>query len=150
MPYTHITRRIDAPIELVFATVADVRKFSQAIPHIEKVEFLSETQAGVGTRFRETRNMGGKSATTELEVTEYVANERVRVVADSHGTVWDSVFTVRPIEGGTELELVMEARAHSLLAKATTPLARGMISKAIAHDLDAVKTYCEGVAAATA
>ena len=76
-----VTRTIDAPIDLVFQTVADERRLSQALPHIVKVEFLSDVKAGVGTRFRETRLMNGKEATTELEVTEFVENERVRLVS---------------------------------------------------------------------
>ena len=63
--------------------------------------FLSEVRTGVGTRFRETRLMHGKERSTELEVTEYVENERVRMVADTDGTVWDSVFVVSPVEGKT-------------------------------------------------
>ena len=74
------TRQIDAPIEKVFAAVSDVRNFSEAVPHIVKVEFLTDQKTGVGTRFRETRLMGGKEASTELEVTEYVENDRVRIV----------------------------------------------------------------------
>ena len=86
-----VTRTIDAPIDLVFQTVADERRLSQALPHIVKVEFLSDVRAGVGTRFRETRLMNGKEATTELEVTEFVENEHVRLVAT---TAWGLLGTL--------------------------------------------------------
>ena len=95
MTRTTIIRLIDAPLDKVFKTVSDISQFSQAIPHIMKIEYLSDKKNGVGTRFRETRLMKGKEAVTELEVTEYIENERVRFVADSHGTVWDTVFTVK-------------------------------------------------------
>lgn len=42
------------------------------------VLFLTDSEKGVGTKFRETRMMGKREAGTELEVTEYVPNERVR------------------------------------------------------------------------
>ncbi len=91
-----VTRTISAPIDLVFSTVADIHRLSQALPHIVKVEFLSEIRSGVGTRFRETRLMNGKEARTELEVIEFVENDRVRLVApDSQGTIWDTVFAVK-------------------------------------------------------
>lgn len=32
---------------------------------------------------------------TELEVTEFVENDHVRYVTDSHGTVWDTVMSVK-------------------------------------------------------
>lgn len=138
-----IAKDIDAPVERVFATVADIQQFSTAIPHIKSVEFLSDRRSGVGTRFRETRVIRNREASTTLEVTEYVPNERVRLVSDSHGTVWDSVFTTEPHGDGTRLELVMEARPHTFVAKLSTPLIQGVIKKEIEKDLDLVKAHCE-------
>ena len=77
-----VTRRIAAPVNVVFQTVAEIEQFSQAIPRIKRYEFLSESRSGVGTRFRETRSMNGKDRATELEVTEYVENQlHVRAAA---------------------------------------------------------------------
>lgn len=144
MPSLTITRTINAPVKKVFQAVADIHQFSQAIPHIVRVEMVAGKKPAVGTRFRETRSTKGKETTTELEITEYAENERVRLVADSHGTVWDSVFRVAQAAGGTELTLTMEARAHQLLPRLLNPLVMGMIRKAVAADLDAVKAWCEG------
>ena len=143
MTRTIIKRDIAAPIELVFETVSDIGNFSKAIPHIIDVEFLSETTSGVGTRFRETRRTGSKNVATELEVTEFIENDHVRIVADSHGTVWDTLFTVEPLQGRTELTMAMEARAYELLPRLINPLMKGVIRKVIAKDMDAVKAYCE-------
>jgi carbon monoxide dehydrogenase subunit G len=143
MTRTIVTRTIDAPIELVFKTVADISQFSQAIPHIVKVEILSDVKSGVGTRFRETRLIRGKEAMTELEVTEYIENDRVRIVADSHGTVWDTLFTVTSEKGRTELTMTMDAKAYKLLPKLMNPLIKGTVKKAIEKDMDAVKAFCE-------
>lgn len=144
MTQTTITRIIDAPIDIVFNTVADISQFTEAIPHIVNVEFLTESKTGIGTRFRETRVMKGKEVATELEVTEYVENDRVRMVADSHGTVWDSLFTVNSENGQTSLTLTMDARAYKFLPRLMNPLIKGMIAKAVAMDMDMVKEYCEG------
>ncbi len=148
MTRTELSRTIDAPVAVVFSTVADISNYSKAVPHIVNVEFLSEVKTGVGTRFRETRKMGGRSATSELEVIEFVPNERLRIVSDQGGTVWDTVFTVASAEDGraTRLDLAMEARPHRFLARLLTPLIKGFVAKAIAADLDAVKTYAEGAA----
>lgn len=145
---TELSRTIRAPVGLVFSTVADISNYARAVPHIEAVEFLSERRTGVGTRFRETRLMGSRRATTELEVTEFVANERVRIVSDQGGTVWDTVFSVSASEDdrATRLDMVMEARPHRLFARIMVPLMKGVVAKAIAADLDAVKTYAEGAA----
>ena len=146
MTGTRTSRTIDAPVEAVFETVADISNFSRAVPHITRVEFLTERRVGAGTRFRETRLMRGREATTELEVTEYERNERVRMVADAGGTVWDSLFTVTPVGdgGSTRLDLVMEARPYRFMSRLLVPLMKGVVAKAVAADMEAVKAWLEG------
>jgi carbon monoxide dehydrogenase subunit G len=138
------TRSIAAPVARVFETVAHVDRFQEAVPHITDVEFLTETHSGVGTRFRETRLMRGREASTELEVTEYVPDERVRLVSDAGGTIWDTVFTVQADGAGTELSMVMDARPYKLTARVVNPMISRMLTKALEADMDAVKAYCEG------
>ncbi len=148
MAYVQLVRHIKAPAEKVFDSVAHIRSYAQAVPHIEQVEILSSVQTGVGTRFRETRRMGRKLVSAELEVTEYAPHSRVRIVSDAGGTVWDTVFTIRDLpnnstEDGVELSVEMEARAHRFLAKLMTPLIRGMVARGVTADIDSVKSYCE-------
>lgn len=138
-----ITRRIQAPAAQVFATVADIAQFKRAVPHIVEVEYLSTARSGIGTRFRETRLMKGKRITTELEVTEWVVNDHVRLVADTHGTVWDSLFEVRREKDATTLTLTMTASSVKLVPRMMIPLIHGMVRKAVEGDMDAVKAWCE-------
>jgi carbon monoxide dehydrogenase subunit G len=156
MSTTTVVREISAPVSLVFETVARIDNFSQAVSHITDVVFLTEQKYGVGTRFRETRTLKGKSQSTELEVTELVEGEHIRLVSDQGGTIWDTVFTVEPIaetakpgEVLTRLTLVMDAKAYRLAAKLFNPLIKGMIAKFIGQDMDAVKSYCENRHAGT-
>jgi len=137
------TRTIAASADQVFDTVAHIEGFRNAVPHITNVEFLTEQTRGVGTRFRETRLMRGREATTELEVTEYEPPQRVRMVSDAGGTIWDTVFTVIDTGSATQLDMVMDARPHKLLARVVTPLISRMVGKAVESDMDAVKNYCE-------
>ena len=136
-------RSIAAPLDFVFRTVSEIENFSKALPKIAKVEFVSETRSGVGTRFRETRVMGKRQATTTLEVVECVPNDRIRLIADEMGTVWDSTFHVREREGMTILRLTMEARPRKWTSRVFLSLIRGMIVNALEDDMDAVKVWCE-------
>ena len=86
MTTTTVTRTIDAPHARVFDAVANVENLPNVVPEVVEIELLSDDAPGVGTRFRETRMMNGKRTRTELEITESIAGERVRMVADSHGT----------------------------------------------------------------
>lgn len=138
-----VTKNINAPVEKVFNTVAHIEEFSKTVPHIVKVEFLTEQKTGAGTRFRETRLMKGKEAATELEVTEYVKNEKVRLVAENMGTVWDTTFSVKAANGGTILTIAMDAKSNNFFAGLMNSMIRGMIAKEVEKDMDAVKVYCE-------
>ena len=143
MTQIKVTTDIAAPLPLVFQTIADIREFSKVVPHIVNVEFLTEQQLGKGTRFVETRLMNGKEASTELEVTEYVDNDKIRLVADSHGTVWDTTFTVTEQNGQTTLVMIMDAKAYKLLPKLINPLIKSAVTKAVASDMAQVKAFCE-------
>ena len=88
--------------------------------------------------------MGKRRAQTELHVAEYVPNQRVRMVSDQGGTIWDSLFeTTATSETITRLDMVMDIRPHTLLAKITVPLIRSMVQKAVEADMNAIKSYCE-------
>lgn len=138
------SRIIDASVERVFDTVAHVEEFRKAVPDIVGIEFVSETKRGVGTRFKETRRMGRRQATVELEVSEYSANDHVRITSDAGGTLWDTTFRVQPMgDGRTRLTMTMNDKAHRLLAKVFVPMIRPMVRRAVERDMDAVKAFCE-------
>lgn len=142
-----VTRAIAAKPERVFDTVAHIENFAEVVESIINVEFLSEQRTGVGTRFRETRLMKGREATSTLEVTEYEPHRRIRLVSDEGGAIWDTVFTVKPMGASTELFMVMKAKPYKLLARLMTPLFSGLVRKAIKSDMDAVKAHCEAAPA---
>ena len=129
MSHTTVSRTINARINLVFNTAANITEFSKALPHIVKVEFLTNRQPGVGTKFLETRLFRGKEMTTELEVTEYVENERCRIVSDTHGNIWDSVMTVKPQDDKTVLTLTMDAITKNIFNKVINSFIGGMLKK---------------------
>jgi uncharacterized membrane protein len=143
MTRTSISISVDAPIEKVFAAVADVDTFPNRAEAIIHVELLSEQRSGVGTRFRETRTIKGRESQTELEVTEYVENKCIRLVADQGGTIWDTIFVVERLDSETRLDLTMDAKPYSLAAKLTTPLIKGMVAKFIRKDMEDLKAWCE-------
>lgn len=142
-----VSRTVSAPVARVFAAVTDVERLPESNPDVVRVEFLPDRRSGAGTRFREARLSTGREMVTELEITELVLNERPRFVTDAGGTVWDTVFTFRP-EGApagsaTTLEIRLEARPHTLLARIVTPLITGMVRGGMTKYIAALSAYCE-------
>ena len=142
-----VTRRIDAPVDRVFDVITDIERLPETNEDVVGVEFLSEQRSGPGTRFRETRSSKGREMKTELELTEVVANDRARFVSDMGGTVWDTVFSFRPLGSppGSETELLieLEARAYKLLPKLMYPFVKGMVRRGMEKHIDGLKAYCE-------
>src|SRR5688500_13908705 len=124
-------RTINAPLDLVFRTVSDVRNFRKAVPHITNVEFLSNQQQGIGTRFRETRTMNGREQAVDLEVAEYIEYVLVRMISDVGGTIWDTVFSVSQAGGDVQLMLQMYVRPYRFLARIINVLIRSMVVKGV-------------------
>ena len=143
MTRTIVQRQVQAPPGVVFRAFAHPASLPEVVPNILRVEFLSEQTEGRSTRFKEVRAMGKREEITELEITEYEPEQRVRMVADSHGTVWDTTFVVQPHEGGCALELTMDARAHKLLPRLLNPIMKGLIRRGVEDHVDAVVQYCE-------
>jgi hypothetical protein len=137
------TINIEAPLEEVFRTISLASEFSNAIPHILEIEFLSEIHEGIGTKFRETRLMNNRKTTTTLEVTEFDRNKSIRIIAIAGGTTWDSLFSVKQEENHVKLTLEMEARPHHIFAKIMNYFIKDMLQKALKNDLKSVKEYCE-------
>ena len=145
-----VTRLINAPIATVFKTISDIDQFARALPHIIRVEHLNDLRGTVGARFRETRLLNGTEVSTDLEITELIPNDRVRLVTESHGAFWDSLFTVEPEEGRTRLTMVMNFRTRGFSIIGMVAMIGGALQRAIEKDMDMVKAYCEGTPRQTA
>ncbi len=136
-------RMIESAPGIVFAIIADPDEFQRAVGG-PPVEYLGSTRAGAGTRFSARRTQGGREMAFEQEVTELVHGDRVRLLNVTHGTEWDSVFSVRARgAGGSVLHLHMEARTRRLLMRVMMRLMHGRIQRALDRDMDAVKAHCE-------
>jgi len=138
-----ITRTINAPIDKVFNTVADIRNFSEVVPCIVDVEYLTKNRVGVGARFIETRVMGKRKASMEFEVTEYVENDHFRIKTEAGGTVWDSLFTFEEKDGAVVLTMAMDAITKNFFMDLMNKMMKKMIQKGTEEDFDIVKAHCE-------
>jgi len=138
------TVMIDAPIDKVFEAVSTPEIFHKAVPQIIDIEYLTEQKTGIGTKFKETRIMNKRKASTVLEIVDQEKNSHIRMISNAAGTEWDSTFSTEEEEDGVQLRLVMTAVPNNFLARLTLKMMKGMVSTALEKDMDAIKNYCEG------
>ena len=144
MPTATVHREVDVPASLAFTVLSDIERFPENQADTISIRFLTEQRSGVGTRFVETRSMGEHTMDTELEVTELEPGRRIRMVADSHGTVWDTTMSVTPLgDARCRITFAMVATGHKLMAKLMNVVMAGRYRKGIEDHLDDLKARLE-------
>lgn len=149
-----VSTHVSAPLESVFEVFTDLEKAEERIPAITKLEMLSEGPFGNGTRWRETRVFMKKEATEEMWVTGFQPPQSYTVEAQSHGTLYETLFQFEPEGDGTKVSWTFKATPQTFGAKLTAPLFglffKGMMRKCMLGDLEALRDVCEGKAPAEA
>jgi carbon monoxide dehydrogenase subunit G len=148
-----LTKRIDAPLETVFETATDLQRAAEHIRGIEKIELLTTLPVCVGTRWRETRRVMGRSDTQTLEVTAFDPPHSYTIGCDTCGSYFETTFRFAPMaNNSTDVTLDIRCEARSLLAKLMSPLGNLMFGqvmrKCMDDDLDDIARVAESRKAA--
>lgn len=90
-----MSRRIAAPAAVVWDLVTDIAGTPQLLSAVTSVEILSEPgQLTLGTTWRETRKVLGRSVTEQMCVTALIPGEFYAVASDAHRTVYTSTLSL--------------------------------------------------------
>ena len=149
MPITFtLTERIAATPERVFAHLTDIDRWSQWMPKVMGIEQLTPEPFGVGTQWRETRQMYGRSATEQFEVTACSPPRTLSLYVDgrkgsSGKAEYRFDYVLVPEGSGTRLELRGEISGMGWWGDLLGRLLGGMFKKAIAQDNAAFRAYVE-------
>ena len=142
------TRHVAAPAARVWAVATDLANAPDVITDIDAVEVLTPGPFGVGTRWRETRTMYGRTASEEMAVTAVDPERSYSAEADSRRTHYVSTFGFAPTaDGGTDVTMSFAGEPSGTLARAltrlTTPLTRRAVEKTLRADLDDIAAAAE-------
>ncbi len=114
-----IHQDVAAPADVVWKPITDIEHCPQFISGIESVQVLTADQEfGVGTRWRETRVMFGKSATEEMTVTAVEPGRSYDTEAHHGKVVYTSRMSVELNgEDACVLSMHFDAEASGMLNK---------------------------------
>ncbi len=142
-----VSERINAPADAVFAAASDFANAPQRISGIRKTEMLTDGPVGKGTRFRETRVMFGKEATETMEVIDFQPGRSYTLGANSCGTEYRTLVSVRPAGPGSEVTFDFTGTPRTLGARLMCALmgwmVKGACVKAVTKDLADLKVAME-------
>lgn len=151
MPLTFtLTEHIAAPPDRVFFHLTDIEHWGRWMPNIVGIERLTSPPFDVGTQWRETRQMYGKSATEHFEVTAHNPPRTLSLYVDgrkgsSGKAEYRFDYVLVPEGSGTRLELRGEISGMGWWGDLLGRLLGGMFKKAIAQDNAAFRAYVERI-----
>lgn len=128
----HATRHVNAPPQKVWAVMTNLDGFADAISGIESVERLDDgSDFEVGTKWRETRVMFGRTATEDMWVTEIDPGHSYVVEASSHGAEYRTAQSVEPVDGGgSRLTMSFSGKPVSTMARVMSATLGRLFEKA--------------------
>ena len=144
-----VQRTMACSSQRAFDAVTNFQVMPQISADIVGYEFVDEPPMHLNMKFSETRKMGkDNELITHLQVTEFekdTEQPHARMVADTHGTIWDTTFDVTPgeKEGQVVLTIAMHARAHELFPKFLNPIMQILFRFGLNSHIDQVKIWCE-------
>jgi carbon monoxide dehydrogenase subunit G len=142
----------NASPQQVWDVISDFDHVEDRISAITRFEVLTDGPVGVGTRFRETRVMLKREATEEMEITAWDPPNGYATECESCGAQYRTTLACIPDGDGTRVEMTMEARPMSFMAKVMGAvmgrMVMGACRKAFDRDLEDLRAVVEGDPAA--
>lgn len=133
----------------VWEVLTDIGSAADVLRGVDKVELLTDGPYAVGTRWRETRTMMGKSETQEMQVTEAEPPSRTVITAEAGGVHYTTVFTVTPSGDGSliRMEFAGEQESPGLVSRVMWtvmgPLGARITKRVMADDLRDIAAAAE-------
>lgn len=141
-----VSSRINAPIRRVFEMFTDLEHATEHVSGIVNIEMLTAGPFGLGTRWRESRQILGRVDAADMEVTAF---ERYRTYTISHhkgGVRIETAFSFEPDGGATQVTIEFALDGAGLPPGLLTPLnwaIAGKVRHVLHQDLADLKRRLE-------
>jgi uncharacterized membrane protein len=141
-----VSRRIHAPVELVFGYIDDYRNTTKYMKDLTKWQPAGEKTHGKGAHFEVAMKAGPSTLDSSVEITVWTENKVIGWVSRK-GFKQNGKWSFRTADGGSEVNFDMEYEfgggiAGRLLGRAAEPFVRSNIEKSV----DALKAQTEKLA----
>jgi uncharacterized membrane protein len=133
---------IKRPVEQVFAYTTDAKSWPKWQSIIVESEQTSAGPFSVGTSFRGTTRLMGRSMPWTAKVTEFEANRMYRKNIDSGTVTIAQHNTYQPLEGGTRFTIIYDMRVGGFM-KIMSPVLASSMRKELKKSLGTLKSVLE-------
>ncbi len=123
--------KIQASPEVVWPWVGQIERHGEWSPKPYQVDRLSGEADAVGSRYRSVGWVpGDKNHRNDVEITEVVPQQRLVLRADDPQGPFESTYTLRPVDGGTEVTFHLVFPPMKGLAAFLVPVLFPLVGKA--------------------
>ena len=146
MATVNVSNQIAAPVDRAFQLFTDIEHGAANVSGIKKIEMLTTGHFGLGSRWRETREVLGASDSAEMEVTSFERNRTYTITHHKAGVRIDTTFWFEPSGDGTKVMIEFELDTAGLPPGLLTPLnwaIAGKVRDVLGQDLADLKSSLE-------
>ena len=130
------------PPKEVFDFITASENAPKIVPSVISMVKLTEGPVRVGTRYRETRLMGGKEQQADLEIVEFEPIQKYAMQNVTEGVETVYRYNFQPERDGTRIDLVCEVKAKGI-KKLMLPMIVSILKKEDGDHLQRVKKILE-------
>ncbi len=123
------------PIEVVFAYISDARNELHWQSSCKKVETVSPSNTGVGTRYRIYFEFLGREMEFEVEVTALVVPHHYAYNTLSGPMYYEGEYRFTPIGNGTQIDWTFAAEPGGFFGILPRTLLKKVLSKQVETDI---------------
>jgi uncharacterized protein YndB with AHSA1/START domain len=134
---------VNAPVERVFAYLADFGRHHEWTQHPVRLEQTSPGALGPGTTFISRNRFLGRQLQDKLTVKEVVPSERLVYEAAGDTGGFRHVFRLAAAAGGTRVTKEIETLRQTVIGRLLAPLFLIVAPRALAGDLQRIKARVE-------
>ena len=109
MPGFEITETIDRPRSIVWDAMMDTDCWKEIIEGLDSIERLDEPPTRLGSRFSETRTLGGRTETFIVEVTGFEPERRYAASVFYQGAEFRYTYTLEDLIPNQSTRITLEA-----------------------------------------
>lgn len=142
-----VSNHVAAPVENVFRVFTDIEHGPDHVGGIKKVEMLTPGVVHLGSRWRETRDVLGRSDSAEMEITAFELNRMYTITHHKAGVRIDTTFWFQPEGPGTKVSVEFEFDGGGVPPGLLAPLGwaiGGKVERVLSNDLLDLKHSVEG------
>lgn len=149
-----VARRVEASAAAVWEVLTDLDVAADRLSQVVELEVLTTGPYEVGTRWRETRRMLGRSETQEMTVVENDPERRTVTEAVDGGTRYRTEISLAALDGGRATQLTIRflawatgdpSRLQRLALTVVGPLARTLSEKTMRTELDDIAAAAQAI-----